>query len=108
MCAVNSSVETALVLNVGKFVTLTMIVLMALMKWHVVSLGNSNSHSCASMLCLAPRPFGRCFSKEFSCGADAQCIDFTRVCDGTVDCQDQSDEASVLCGPSGRHPFVCI
>ncbi|XP_062505324.1 uncharacterized protein LOC134182022 isoform X2 [Corticium candelabrum] len=42
-----------------------------------------------------PRPYGRCFPKEFSC--TGRCIDFPRVCDGTVDCDDQSDEAAALC-----------
>lgn len=49
---------------------------------------------------LDRRPYGRCFSKEFSCVR--RCIDLSRVCDGTVDCDDQSDEAAALCLLSGK------
>jgi hypothetical protein len=50
----------------------------------------------------APRPYGECFTKEFSCGGQPRCIEFFRVCDGQVDCEDQSDEANKLCNPAAQ------
>ena len=105
MQRVNLTVETEVVFYASKFVMHTRIALTVLMKllvvYLLVSICDCHSMISASVLCLAHRPFGRCFPKEFSCGGQPQCIDFSRVCDGEVDCQDQSDEATMLCKPSG-------
>ena len=42
-------------------------------------------------------PFN-CHPEEFRCYDNHQCVAKERVCDGSVDCFDQSDEDPALCG----------
>jgi len=65
---------------------------------------------CLHMLCLLTAPM-QCANDEFGCDDhlnNTMCIPLSWQCDGSADCDDQSDEAGCHVNRCGANHFACV